>query len=246
MTRRGLFVSLLGGLLTAPFSGVMAASQSAWLRYGDDPRQTVEVHARAGVEGRPVLALFHGGDRRGLDRARARDAARALAARGFVVVLADMRMGPGIGAGAGAGAGPRTGAAFIADAAAATAWAADHAADFGGDATRLGVLGLGAGAEAALMIALDRRYMAACGRPGLIRAVASWRVEPARDLTLALTLTRPEAYVRADAPPVWLSGGGDADAVLAARIRAVGGRVELDAGRKASLDGTADFLLRMI
>lgn len=237
MTRRGLFAPLLGALFggtaCAPLrlaaEGVGLATEG--LRYGDDPRQTVEVHAPPRAEARPVLALFHGDDRNGADRARGRDAARALAARGFVIFLADMRTGQG--------AGP----AFIEDAAAATAWAGDRAADFGGDPARLGVLGLGAGADAALMIALDRRYMASRGRPGLIRAAASWgRSDPARDPTL----TRPDAYVRADAPPVWLAAGRAADAALAARIRAVGGRVEGNASEASPLHGTSGFLRRAL
>lgn len=231
MTRRGLFAPLLGvlfgGTACAPLR--LAAGGVGGLRYGDDARQTVEVHAPPRAEGLPVLALFHGGARDGAGRARGRDAAQALAARGFVVFLADMRTAQG--------------AAFIEDAAAATAWAGDRALDFGGDPARLGVLGLDAGADPALMIALDRRYMASRARPGLIRAAASWgRSDPGRDPTL----TRPEAYVRADAPPVWLTGGGDADASLAARIRAVGGRVEVDAGQAAPLKATAGFLHRAL
>lgn len=237
MTRRGLFAPLLGllfgGTACAPLRLAAGGAGTDRLRYGDDPRQTVEIHAPPRAEDRPVLVLFHGGDRYGPDRARARDAARALAKRGFVVVLADMRTGSGLG----------SGAAFIEDAAAATAWAGDRAAEFGGDPARLGVLGRGVGADAALMIALDRRYMASRGRPDLIRAAASWgRPDPARDPTL----TQPEAYVRADAPPVWLIDGGEADAALAARIRAVGGRVEVDAGQAAPLDGTTDFLRRAL
>jgi hypothetical protein len=194
MTRRGLFVSLLGALLAAPFSAVAAD-----LRYGVDPRQTIEVHAPRGARRLPVVGVFGGG----------RGEARLLARCGFLVVLAGLRM---------AGREPR---AVIADAAVATAWVADRARAFGGDATRLGVLGLGASADAALMLALDRRYLAACGRSGLIRASAALGRPPAsaRDLTA----TRPEAYLRRDGPPLWLGGRGPASVMLARRIEAVGG-----------------------
>lgn len=206
MTRRGLFVSLLGGLLAAPFGGAAAAGRAkGGLRYGEDPRQTIEFHAPRCALGLPVLVMFGG------ERPEARRAARGLAGRGFVVALAGLRtMRP-------------SSAVFMADAAAATAWVAEQAEAFGGDATRLGVLGLGASADAALMIALDRRYLAAVGRDGLIRAAA------ALDRTSAApgpdpTLTRPEAYVRADAAPLWLGGRSAAETALAARIEAVGGR----------------------
>lgn len=200
MTRRGLFVSLLGGLLAAPF-GATAASRMD-LRYGEDPHQMIEVHAPRGARGLPVLVVFGG----------ARVAALRLARGGFVVVLAGLRM---------AGALPR---AVVADAALATAWVAERAQTFGGDAARLGVLGLGPSADAALMLALDRRYMAARGRPDLIRAAGALDRPPAS--TRDLTATRPEAYIRSDGPPLWLGGRDSASVMLARRIEAVGGQVQ--------------------
>lgn len=201
MTRRGLFVSLLGGLLAAPF-GATAASRNMDLRYGEDPHQTIEVHAPRGARGLPVLVVFGG----------TRVAALRLARGGFVVVLAGLRM---------AGTPPR---AVVADAALATAWVAERAQAFGGDAARLGVLGLGPSADAALMLALDRRYMAARGRPDLIRAAGVLDRPPAS--TLDLTATRPEAYVRSDGPPLWLGGREPASVMLARRIEAVGGQAQ--------------------
>lgn len=213
MTRRGLFLSLFCGLAAAPFGGAWAAGDR--LRYGPDPRQTVEMLAPRGAAGRPVLVLF--ADERG----EGRKLARRLARRGFVVALAGLRT---VG-------GSET--VMIAEAAVATVWVADRAAGFGGDPARLGVLGLGRRADAALMIALDRRYMAGRGRSDLIRVAASWR-RSSPDPQPDPTLTRPEAYIRVDAPPIGLAGGGDADLALAARIRALGGRVQVDAGRIAA------------
>ncbi len=201
MTRRGLFVSLLGGLLVAPF-GATAASRNSRLRYGEDPHQTIEVHAARGARGLPVLVVFGG----------TRVAALRLARGGVVVVSAGLRM---------AGTPPR---AVVADAGLAIAWVAERAQTFGGDAARLGVLGLGASADVALMLALDRRYMAARGRPDLIRAAGAMDrpAASARDLTA----TRPEAYVRSGGPPLWLGGRDPASVMLARRIEAVGGQAQ--------------------
>lgn len=207
MTRRGLFLSLIGGLAAAPLGDAWAARRDRpGLRYGPDPRQTVEMHVPRGAAGLPVLVVFD--DRRGGGRRIARQMAR----RGFVVALANLRMVRG------------SGAAMVADAAVATAWVADRASEYGGDAARLGVLGLGRSADAALMIALDRRYMAAMGRPDLIRAAGALERPP--ETRRDLTATRPEAYVRAGAAPLWLGGRDQAATMLAARIEAVGGWVQ--------------------
>lgn len=248
MTRRGLFApafaALMGGLAAAcsPLSLFNtlgprdrgAAKVASGLRYGDDPRQTMDVYAPAGAADLPVLVFFYGG---GWDSG-SKDvygwAAQALAARGFVVFVPDYRVVPQVRF-----------PSFIEDAAAATARAGELAATYGGDAGRLGVLGHSAGAHLAMMIALDRRYMAAVDRPDLIRAAAGlagpydflpfdvaasknafgWAPDP--------TLTQPVTFARADAPPLWL-GHGTADTVVHAedttilddRMRAVGGRSE--------------------
>lgn len=227
MTRRGLFLSLLGGLMAAPLGDAWAAGrEGARLRYGPDPRQTVEVHARRGAARLPVLVLFDN------ERGEGRRLARRLARRGFVIALADLRTVRG------------SGAAMIADAAVATTWVADRASEYGGDAARLGVMGLGRSADAALMICLDRRYMAAQGRPDLIRAAGALERAPAtrRDLTA----TRPEAYVRADAAPLWLGGRDQAATMMAARIEAIGGRGQsfVRSDGAGLVAGAADFFGR--
>jgi len=248
LTRRGLFApafaALMGGLAAAcsPLSLFNtlgprdrgAAKVASGLRYGDDPRQTMDVYAPVGAADLPMLAFFYGG---GWDSG-SKDvygwAAQALAARGFVVFVPDYRVVPQVRF-----------PSFIEDAAAATARAGELAATYGGDAGRLGVLGHSAGAHLAMMIALDRRYMAAVDRPDLIRAAAGL-AGPYDFLPFDVaasqnafgrapdpTLTQPVTFARADAPPIWLGHGTD-DAVVHAedttilndRMQAVGGRSE--------------------
>ncbi|MFC5388014.1 alpha/beta hydrolase [Brevundimonas bullata] len=248
MTRRGLFApafaALMGGLAAAcsPLSLFNtlgprdrgAAKVASGLRYGDDPRQTMDVYAPVGAADLPMLVFFYGG---GWDSG-SKDvygwAAQALAARGFVVFVPDYRVVPQVRF-----------PSFIEDAAAATGRAGELAATYGGDAGRLGVLGHSAGAHLAMMIALDRRYMAAVDRPDLIRAAAGL-AGPYDFLPFDVaasqnafgrapdpTLTQPVTFARADAPPLWL-GHGTADAVVHAedttilndRMQAVGGRSE--------------------
>ncbi|MBA4809118.1 alpha/beta hydrolase [Brevundimonas sp.] len=244
MTRRGLFAPALGFLAAAcsPLSllnslgprdpGARRVARD--IAYGQDPRQRMDLYAPTAPGPYPILVFFYGG---GWD-AGSRDlygwAAQALSARGFVVALPDYRLVPQV-----------VFPAFIEDAAAATAMAAKVALRHGGDPDRLGVVGHSAGAHLAMMIALDRRYMQAVGRPDLIKAAAGlagpydflpFDVAASRNAFGRApdpTLTQPVTFVRPDAPPIWL-GHGTADVVvhaedttiLDARMKAVGGRSE--------------------
>ena len=190
----------------APLSGPggltpSALGPSGWrtarAAYGDQPRQSLSLHRPARARGLPILVLLPDAMPDEADERSARD----LAAQGFVVVLADRRAAPG---------SPYP--AFIADAAAAVAWALLRAEDLGGDARRIGVLGLGEGGRAALMLALDRRYLAAVAAPGAVRAAAALGAPERPDATF----TDPSAYGgAADAAPVWRGAAGDMAGALA-------------------------------
>lgn len=207
MTRRGLLAPLLATVATAacaPLAGPGAPAplgppgwRTARAAYGVDPRQTLSLHRPARARGLPILVLLPEGAPDAANERTARD----LAEQGFVVVLADRRAAPG---------SPYP--AFIADAAAAVAWATWRAEDLGGDARRLGVLGAGEGGRAALMLALDRRYLAAAGAPGAVRAAAALGTPERPDATF----TDPSAYGGAgDAAPVWRGAAGDGAGAIA-------------------------------
>ena len=245
MTRRGLLAPALGfvaaacsplGLLNTLGPRDSGARRVArGLPYGEDPRQRMDLFAPSGGGPYPTLVFFYGGGWDSGSRDLYGWAAQALAARGFVVALPDYRVVPQV-----------VFPGFIEDAAAATARAADLVGEYGGDAARLGVLGHSAGAHLAMMIALDRRYMAAVDRPDLIKAAAGlagpYEFLPF-DVPASInafgrapdpTLTQPVTFVRADAPPIWLGHGTDDTVVhdedtviLDQRMRAVGGRSEV-------------------
>lgn len=245
MSRRFLFAPLLGALAAAcsPLTmlnnlgprdrGVRRVARG--LKYGDAPRQTFDLFAPTDAKTPlPVVVFFYGG---GWDSGTKSDygwAAQALAAQGFLVALPDYRIVPDV-----------VFPTFIEDAAAATAKVADVAAEYGGDPARLGVSGHSAGAHLAMMIALDRRYMAAAGKPDIIKAAAGlsgpYDFVPF-DVPASINAfgqapdpaqTQPVTFVRADGPPLWL-GHGEPDVIvesvdstiLADRMRAVGGRAE--------------------
>ncbi len=247
MTRRGILAPLVGALVAGCTPLAMlnrlgprdrgAARLARDIPYGDDPRQKLDVYGPPGASRHslPVVVFFYGG---GWDSGSKADygwAAQALAARGFLVILPDYRLVPQV-----------VFPAFIEDAAQATARAAAIADDYGGDPGRLAVAGHSAGAHLAMMIALDRRYMEAAGRPGLIKAAAGlagpYEFLPF-DVAASVnafgrapdpTLTQPVTFVRADAPPLWLGHGSadtvvhDDDSIILDRMtREAGGRSEL-------------------
>ena len=246
MTRRGLLAPALGALAAAcsPLGLLNAVSPREGrvrrvardIAYGPHPRQQMDVYAPdlAAGETAPVLVFFYGGGWDSGSRTLYGWAAQALAAQGFVVAMPDYRIVPDV-----------LFPVFIEDAAASTAKAAAVAAQYGGDPRRLGVIGHSAGAHLAMMIALDRRYMAAVGKPDLIGAAAGlagpYEFLPF-DVAASVNafgrapdplMTQPVTFVRADAPPLWLGHGtddvvvhDDDTVILNDRMRAVGGRSE--------------------
>jgi acetyl esterase/lipase len=244
MTRRGFLAPVFGAALAgcSPLAllnrlgprdrGARRVAHD--LAYGADPRQRLDLWAPDGPGPWPTLVFFYGGNWSSGSRELYGWAAQALAARGFLVAVPDYRLVPEVRF-----------PAFVEDAAAATVRTAALAPRYGGDPARLGVLGHSAGAYLALMITLDRRYMASAGAPDLIRAAAGlsgpYDFLPF-DVPASInafgrapdpTLTQPIAFARGDAAPVWL-GHGAADTVveprdttlLDAAIRAAGGRSE--------------------
>ncbi|ESQ86774.1 alpha/beta hydrolase [Asticcacaulis sp. AC460] len=116
--------------------------------FGDDPRQRYDVYAPAGKTNLPVLVFFYGG---GWNSGSKDDYAwmgYALASIGYVVAVPDYRLVPEF-----------LYPVFLEDNAAAVKHILAHAADYGGDSARLGTIGQSAGGYAAVMMALDPRYL---------------------------------------------------------------------------------------
>ena len=203
------------------------------VRFGDQPRQQLDVWAPKNAAGKklPVLIFYYGGSWRWGSRSDYGFVGRAFAARGYVVVIPDYRLVPQVRF-----------PAFVEDSALAVKWTRDHIADFGGDPARIAVAGHSAGAYNAAMVALDAHYLQAIGvdpkiiRAGLLlagpfdfypfdgpattAAFGAWP-RPAE--------TQPVSFARADAPPLLIMQGTADDVVkprnapaLAARLKAAG------------------------
>ncbi len=118
------------------------------VHYGDDPRQTYDVYAPDNASGFPVIVFFYGGGWNSGSKADYTWFGMALAAMGYVVAVPDYRLTPQV-----------VYPAFLDDGAAAIKHVTQHAATYGGDGTRLALMGHSAGAYNAVMLALDPHYL---------------------------------------------------------------------------------------
>jgi acetyl esterase/lipase len=130
--------------------------------FSDKTGLKLDVWAPAGdvKASKPVLIFFYGGGWAHGERAHYGFAAKAFAAKGFVVVIPDYRKVPAVRF-----------PAFVEDSAEAVKWVRDNIASYGGDPARITLSGHSAGAYNAVMLTVDRRYLRAVGvDPAIIRA----------------------------------------------------------------------------
>ena len=121
--------------------------------YGEGPRRTLDVYApENGASNAPVLVFFYGGGWRSGDKADYEFVGAAFAAHGFVTVVPDYRLAPEVKF-----------PGFIEDGALALRWVQDNVSAYGGDPSRIVLVGHSAGAYNAMMAALDQDYARAAG-----------------------------------------------------------------------------------
>jgi acetyl esterase/lipase len=209
-----------------PANAQTALSKS--VRKGDMPPVGLQL-------GLPVIVFFYGGSWQSGERRDYRFIAALLARRGFVVVVPDYRIYP-----------ERKFPGFLEDSAAATAWVLKNISEHDGDAGAVFLMGHSAGAYNAVMLGLDASYLKAVDADpariaGIIGLAGPYDFLPLRDPVLEeifvasgdLKVTQPINHVRECAPPFLLAHGGKDrtvwprnTAILAARLREVGGAVE--------------------
>ena len=206
---------LLAGLLSAcsPLSALNAVSPAGRVqaveavRYGADARNRLDVYRPAAGAGRaPVIVFFYGGNWVSGERGDYAFVGRALAARGFVVVVPDYRLYPQVRY-----------PDFLLDGAAALAWTEREIAGYGGDPGKVFVMGHSAGAYNAAMLALDERWLGKQGmKPGMLRGLIGlagpYDFLPVQNRTTRPVFNAPDTpsdsqpvnHVSAAAPPALL------------------------------------------
>jgi acetyl esterase/lipase len=205
--------------------------------YGAQARQKLDLYAPRARDGGalPILVFIHGGSWRNGDKSDYNFMGAALAAQGFLAAIPNYRLVP-----------RARFPDFIEDGALALRWVADNAETYGGDASRIVLVGHSAGAYNVMMIALDRRYADNAGVDtsrikGAVGLAGPYDflpfdVDATRDAFGAApdpSTTQPVTFARADAPPLLLLWGEDDTTVgprniqaLERAMRAAGGAVE--------------------
>ncbi len=215
---------------------------------GGNPRQQLDVYRPSdpvrASSAQPVVVFFYGGAWQEGERADYLFVAEALTQRGYVVVVPDYRVYPEVKY-----------PDFLHDGAAAVAWTKANIDRYGGDRSRIFLMGHSAGAHIAAMLALDPTYLDAQKVPrnavkGLIGLAGPYDFLPLTEPNVIalfasepnLALTQPIYYVStrtakpATALPPTLLLHGDADTRvlpknsinLTRELRATGAAVEFD------------------
>jgi acetyl esterase/lipase len=201
--------------------------------YGALSRQKLDIYIPAtGERAKPVVIFFYGGNWQSGSKSDYLFVGQALAARGFVTIIADYRLYPEVRY-------PQ----FLEDAATAVAWTLRHLDAIGGDAAHVHLLGHSAGAYIAAMLALDPRWLGDDRKAlrSMVGLAGPYDFLPLTDPILRVIFatepdgarTQPITFADGTGPAVLLISGRDDRTVrlgnsmrLATRIREHGGVAE--------------------
>ncbi len=181
------------------------------LAYGPGRRHKLDVYKpRSMTRKLPIILFAYGGGWASGNRAGYAFAGRAFASRGFLTIVFDYRLVPDV-----------VFPDFVEDTSAAIAWAARHGGDYGGDPSRIFLVGHSAGAYNVAMAALQDR-----GRvvKGVATLAGPFDFLPLRDSSAIAAFsawpnpaeTQPVNKVTSEAPPFLLLTG-NADRTVAPR-----------------------------
>ena len=183
--------------------------------YGTAARQKLDIYAPKRMDGPvPVVFFIYGGSWMDGSRHHYGFVGRALAALGYVTVIADYRVLPEVEY-----------PGFLDDGAAAVQWVVEHIAGYGGDPNRMALMGHSAGAYNALMLGLEPSYLAKCGILSRVRCMVGlsgpYDFFPFDGPITLRTFgavreplgTQPINHVTKDVPPTFL-GSGDKDTLV--------------------------------
>lgn len=197
----------------SPFNIAEAMDQgvkkTADIPYADGQRKKLDIYSPEKLDGpAPVVMFIYGGSWRAGDKFEYEFAGRALAAAGFITVIADYRLWPEVKY-------PE----FLEDNAQAMRWIEDNISLYDGDPKRFFLAGHSAGAYNAVMLGLDSSFRREYDVTMPIRAIAGisgpynfypFEYEQVRDTfgpAPSPEGTQPINLVTTDAPPIFLASG---------------------------------------
>lgn len=136
-------------LVTAVASAQQVKKDIPYLEKGHE-RQVLDVYSPKAAKNAPVVFWVHGGGWQAGDKKEVQLKPQAFTAKGFVFVAPNYRLLPAAEMGD-----------IVRDVTKALAWTHAHAAEYGGDPTRVFVMGHSAGAQLAALVCTDDRYLKA-------------------------------------------------------------------------------------
>jgi len=246
MKIKRLMILFFGGLLalcgcarvdllnaTIPRTGYSVVKDIA---YGENGRQKLDIYVpNQAAAGHPVIVFYYGGSWQEGSKDDYLFAGQAFASKGYITVIADYRLYPDVYF-----------PTFMTDVAEAFAWTHKHIATYGGNPRNLFVVGHSAGAYNAIMLTLNRQYLAAAGGNdtwirGAIGIAGPYDFLPMTDPKIIdlfskepEPLTQPITFARPNLPPLLLlTGDKDTDvsprnsANLTERLHSMGDEVHL-------------------
>lgn len=195
--------------------------------YGPAARQMLDVYSPQAARGRPIIVFWYGGGWTKGEKEQYRFVGAALAEAGFVAVLPDYRLHPEVKF-----------PGFVQDGADALAWVVGHAAEIGGDSTRIYLAGHSAGAHLAGVLAYDPTQLERVGlRAGVVRGFIGlsgpYALAPDNQTyrtIFAAPFThadwQPVQLARAGSPPALLMHGADDQVVWASHAQKMASALE--------------------
>jgi len=205
--------------------------------YADQARNKLDVYAPETLKApMPVVIFVHGGGWNNGDKAQYKFVGAAFAEQGYVAVLPNYRLYPEIKS-----------PAFYEDIAAVVFFVRAHVSEWGGDPERIYLVGHSAGAQIAMMIALNDQYLHEFGGSsewirGVVGLAGPYDFLPftrpyMNDLFGPpdhFAASQPINYVRANAPPLLLMHGLQDHTVAPTNTRhlydamtSIGGKVQV-------------------
>lgn len=135
-------------LLFLPLPDLLAQDVHRDVRYGDQDRQVLDIYSASGAKNRPVVFWIHGGGWVTGDKSDVQHKPRVFVEKGFVFVSTNYRLLPAVDMGT-----------IVRDVARSLRWVHEHIAEYGGDPSRILVMGHSAGAQLAALLCTDERYL---------------------------------------------------------------------------------------
>ncbi|MGB3754497.1 MAG: alpha/beta hydrolase [Parerythrobacter sp.] len=182
----------------------------------------------------PIIVFIHGGSWQDGNKDGYSFVGRALASRGFLVAVPNYRLVPDVRY-----------PSFLEDNAAAVRWVIDNAAAYGGDPSRIVLVGHSAGAYNAAMLTLDERWLGSARQnvKGFVGLAGPYDFLPLDgDVTRAAfgneekpETTQPIAFATADDPPVLLLHGAKDTTVYTRNSETLRNRL-VQAGAEARIE----------